>query len=132
MPFRKNAKPPEEPKKLLYKKPWWQIWTERVTWVSGRGQKFVWQYIKRWGKNHWNMLYYTTSGNWVAHLHSVRTGYKGKQYLFYADTLKELLEEVEQTKTNHDEVTRLLVIRLQDLIKLKEKEDEGPKPTIRL
>jgi len=102
--YRENAKPPEKKKKLLYKKPWWQIWTPRDSWEHSKThKKYVWHYIKKWihkpklpnGLDDINTLFYTASGNWVFIGH----GYKGVStnvwtWCLNGGTLEELEKEV--------------------------------------
>lgn len=129
--YRKNAKPPEKPKELLYKKPWWQIWTPKKVYTTDSKQKYVWYYTKKWDvlvRTDISLLYYTNTGIWVTILET-RWG----RWLFWGDTLELLTEDVKERDSRPSaERTAAHFYALEKLIELKEKEDVGESLTIRL
>lgn len=62
--YRISAKPKRKKKRpLLYKKPWWKIWTDRHAFVIDE-RKYVWYSTRKWIHNS-SVLYYTNKRNWV-------------------------------------------------------------------
>lgn len=127
MPFRTPAEMP--PKELLFKKPWWQIWTPRESFTFDDGDRLVWYWIKRWETADYkpSYLWYTTEGNWVFLGRARKSEEDSQTYIWclYDEDFESLRARVVEIKTYRNMLyRRLMILKL-----LADKEDDPP-PTV--
>lgn len=105
--YRVSAKPKKKKtkkRKLLYKKPWWKVWTDKKIFVE-EGKRYVWYYTQKWTHNS-NVLYYTDECNWVVLIYFVGKfglGISLTYHIFrHASTLKALRAKLSDVKLKND------------------------------
>lgn len=146
MAYREPTKPKTPPKKLLYKKPWWKLWNRKEVFRFNDGDRYVWNWIRRWKyckqdrsyePKIKSTLWYTTEGNWVfkgtayKFIHSGPSRRKSDKlytWVLYSDTLDRLKEKI---KSKHDASSEFYS-GFREIEALIEKENAPPPTTTRI